>query len=98
MNVKGRVLLIDLAFAHGDDYHTTTRPFIRELGDRLAAWIDHHPHPAWVHYSGDPRFILVDKRQAPACPELITPARHIWCSGACLGAIALGAGLIRRRL
>ncbi len=27
--------------------------------------------------------------------ELITPARHIWCSGACLGGLALGAGLIR---
>ena len=30
--------------------------------------------------------------------ELITPARHIWCSGACLGGIALGAGLIRGRV
>ena len=30
--------------------------------------------------------------------ELITPARHIWGSGACLGGIALGAGLIRRRV
>lgn len=29
---------------------------------------------------------------------VITPARHIWCSGACLGGLALGTGLIRGRV
>ena len=26
--------------------------------------------------------------------ELVTPARHMWCGGACFGGFALGAGLI----
>ena len=27
--------------------------------------------------------------------QIITPARHMWCGGACFGGFALGAGLIR---
>ena len=71
----GRVVTLDLAFAAGGQFERSTRPFIRELGLRLARWIDHHPHPAWEEYLGDPRFTLVDKREAPACPELVTPER-----------------------
>lgn len=70
---SGRVVTLDLAFAAGERFERSTRPFIRELGLRLAQWIDHHPHPAWEEYEGDPRFTLVDKRKAPACPELVTP-------------------------
>lgn len=69
----GRVVTLDLAFAAKDRFETATRPFIQELGLRLAKWIDHHPHPAWAEYEGDPRFLLVDKTTAPACPELVTP-------------------------
>lgn len=69
----GRVVLVDLAFAAGTDYEHVTRPFIESLGARLAAWIDHHDHPAWIDHRRDPRFVLVDKRDAPACPELVTP-------------------------
>lgn len=72
---EGRVVTLDLAFAAGDRYERATRPFIEALGDRLAAWIDHHPHPAWPGYADDPRFLLVDKVEAPACPQLVTPAR-----------------------
>lgn len=69
----GRVVTLDLAFAAGDRFETASRPFIESLGLRLARWIDHHPHPAWARYQDDPRFLLVDKATAPACPELITP-------------------------
>lgn len=69
----GRVVTLDLAFAAGDRFEKATRPFIEELGLRLARWIDHHPHPAWERYQDDPRFLLVDKERAPACPELIDP-------------------------
>jgi hypothetical protein len=72
---EGRVVTLDLAFAAGDRYERATRPFIEALGPRLAAWIDHHPHPAWSKYAGDPRFVLVDKATAPACPQLVTPER-----------------------
>lgn len=71
--LEGRVVTLDLAFAAGDRYESATRPFIEELGLRLARWIDHHPHPAWSRYEGDPRFLLVDKTVAPACPQLVTP-------------------------
>lgn len=72
---EGRVVTLDLAFAAGDRYEKATRPFIEALGPRLAAWIDHHPHPAWSRYEGDLRFVLVDKAEAPACPQLVTPER-----------------------
>ena len=72
---EGRIVLLDLAFAAGDRWEKATRPFILAAGDRLAAWIDHHPHPAWRHYRDDPRFVLVDKQTAPACPQLVTPER-----------------------
>ena len=70
----GRTVLIDLAFAYGDLYFAVTRPFIDAMGDRIAAWVDHHSHPGWNVFAGDPRFVLVDRTHAPACPELVTPA------------------------
>lgn len=69
---EGRVVLVDLAFASGADYDSITKPFIHALGSRLAAWIDHHDHAAWIDHRSDPRFVLVEKLRAPACPELIT--------------------------
>ncbi len=71
--LDGRVVTLDLAFAAGDRFEKSTLPFIETLGLRLAQWIDHHPHPAWGRYDGDPRFLLVDKSVAPACPQLVTP-------------------------
>ncbi|MBI4819878.1 MAG: hypothetical protein HY791_26630 [Deltaproteobacteria bacterium] len=70
----GRVVLVDVAFANGARFADTTRPFIEALGDRLALWIDHHDHPAWPRYASDERFLLMDRRAAPACPELVTEA------------------------
>lgn len=72
---SGRVVTLDLAFAAKERFETGTRPFIEALGPRLAKWIDHHPHPAWEAYRDDPRFLLVDKSEAPACPQLVTPER-----------------------
>lgn len=69
----GRTVLIDLAFAYGEHYFSATQPFLERMGDRLVGWVDHHPHPKWSEVAQDPRFVLVEKRQAPACPELITP-------------------------
>jgi hypothetical protein len=64
---------VDLAFANGDAFERTTRPFIDALGERLALWIDHHDHEAWADYASDPRFVLVPKTIARACPELVRP-------------------------
>lgn len=69
----GRLALVDLAFAHGDDFDRVTRPLIDALQDRLALWVDHHDHPVWAEFEDDPRFILVAKTRARACPELINP-------------------------
>ena len=72
--LKGRVVTVDLAFAFGDEFDVVSKPFIDALGPRLIAWIDHHFHPEWTRYLNDSRFLLKNKREAPACPELITPA------------------------
>ena len=70
----GRVAVVDVAFAGGDNFETSTVPFLNALGDRLAIWIDHHEHPVgWARYRDDPRFLLVPNRVAHACPELVTP-------------------------
>lgn len=70
----GRVAVVDVAFAGGDNFEKSTVPFLEALGDRLAIWIDHHEHPAgWALYRDDPRFLLVPNQQAHACPELVTP-------------------------
>ncbi len=69
---SGRVVLVDIAFAY-KTFDTVTEPLIKGLGERLAGWIDHHDHPAWEKYGSDPRFVLVGKKQAPGCPQLISP-------------------------
>src|SRR5205085_585778 len=71
---KGRVAVVDVAFAGGDNFEKSTVPFLEALDDRLAIWIDHHEHPlGWARYRDDPRFLLVPNRIAHACPELVTP-------------------------
>src|ERR1700704_2730289 len=71
---EGRVAVVDVAFAGGENFEKSTVPFLQALGDRLAIWIDHHEHPlGWSRYRDDPRFVLVPNRIAHACPELVTP-------------------------
>ncbi len=71
---KGRVAVLDVAFASGEKFDLVTDPFIQGLGDRLALWCDHHEHAlGWSRYRSDPRFLLVPNREAHACPELVTP-------------------------
>lgn len=76
-SLTGRVVVLDIAFAAdgsgGVSFDTVTRVFLEGLGDRLAAWIDHHDHPLAAHYNSDERFLLVTKQEAGACPEMITP-------------------------
>jgi hypothetical protein len=70
------VAVLDIAFASeggGSSFDKITLPFIRGLGSRLAAWVDHHDHDRHVDYVGDPRFVLATKAQHGACPEMITP-------------------------
>src|SRR5512140_2231621 len=71
---EGRVAVVDVAFAGGENFEKSTVPFLQALGGRLAIWIDHHEHPVgWALYRDDPRFLLVPNQQAHACPELVTP-------------------------
>ncbi|HEY4729603.1 MAG TPA: hypothetical protein VIH41_00635, partial [Myxococcales bacterium] len=71
---EGRVAVVDVAFAGGENYEKSTVPFLEALGDRLAIWVDHHEHPVgWSRFRDDPRFVLVPNRIAHACPELVTP-------------------------
>jgi hypothetical protein len=75
--LAGRVAVLDIAFAAdigGSSFDKITLPFIRGLGSRLAAWVDHHDHERHVDYAGDPRFVLATKAQHGACPEMVTPA------------------------
>jgi hypothetical protein len=75
--IEGRVAVLDIAFASeggGASFEKTTLPFIKGLGARLAAWVDHHDHDRHVDYQDDPRFVLTTKAQHGACPELVTPA------------------------
>lgn len=76
-NVPGRVVVLDLAFASeasGGGFEGITLPFIKSVGSRLAAWVDHHDHTEHARFRSDPRFILSTKAEHGACPELITPA------------------------
>ena len=76
-NLAGRVVVLDIAFAAavGDSisFEKTTLPFLEGLGDRLAAWVDHHDHERHAEYARDPRFHLATKAQHGACPEMVTP-------------------------
>jgi hypothetical protein len=74
--LAGRVAVLDVAFASegsGVSFDKTTLPFIRGLGSRLAAWVDHHDHDRHRDYVGDSRFILCTKAEHGACPEMVTP-------------------------
>ncbi len=77
-DLKGRVVVLDVAFAYDtggerDKFDKITRRFIDALGPRLAAWVDHHDHARHVDYRDDPRFVLSTKAEHPACPERVTP-------------------------
>jgi hypothetical protein len=75
--LAGRVVVLDIAFAAtvgtSVSYALTTQPFITGLGDRLAAWVDHHDHERHVDFANDPRFVLSTKAEHGACPEMVTP-------------------------
>src|SRR5919201_1766783 len=71
---QGRVAVVDVAFAGGENFEKSTLPFLEALRDRLAIWIDHHEHPVgWSRFRDETRFLLVPNRIAHACPELVTP-------------------------
>jgi hypothetical protein len=73
----GRVVVLDIAFAATSSgqvsFDKVTRPFIDGLGERLAAWVDHHDHERHADYAGDSRFTLATKAEHGACPEMVTP-------------------------
>ena len=75
--LAGRVVVLDIAFAAtvgtSVSFEAVTQPFIAGLGDRLAAWIDHHDHERHRDFAGDPRFVLATKAEHGACPEMVTP-------------------------
>ncbi len=73
--LSGRVAVLDIAFASSVghvSFEKTTAPFITGLGERLAAWVDHHDHERHADYQDDARFMLATKREHGACPEMIT--------------------------
>jgi hypothetical protein len=75
--LRGRVVVLDIAFAAaaggGVSFESVTRPFLDQLGDRLAAWVDHHGHERHGDYRLDSRFTLATKAEHGACPEMVTP-------------------------
>ncbi len=74
--LTGRVVVLDIAFAAETgktSFSTVTLPFITALGSRLAAWVDHHDHERHADYAGDARFVLANKAEHGACPEMVTP-------------------------
>jgi len=74
--LHGRVVVLDIAFASTIgttvSFELVTKPFLDGLGDRLAAWVDHHDHARHVEFAGDPRFVLSTKAEHGACPEMVT--------------------------
>jgi hypothetical protein len=75
-DLKGRVVVLDVAFASetaSGGFEKITLPFIEQLGNRLAGWVDHHDHVKHERYRGDPRFVLATKAEHGACPEMVTP-------------------------
>lgn len=75
-DVKGRVVVLDVAFASDaatGGFEKITLPFIEQLGPRLAGWVDHHDHVMHAQYAADPRFVLATKAEHGACPEMVTP-------------------------
>ncbi len=76
-DLRGRVVVLDLAFAAdgmgGPGFAKITGRFLKELGPRLARWVDHHDHDLHGQYRSDDRFVLHSKAEHGACPEIITP-------------------------
>ncbi len=76
-DLRGRVVVLDLAFAAdgmgGPGFAKITGRFLKELGPRLARWVDHHDHDLHAQYRRDERFVLHTKAEHGACPEIITP-------------------------
>src|SRR6476646_5600940 len=75
-SLTGRVAVLAIAFAAGAGgatFEGVTLPFIEQLGERLAVWIDHHDHTMHAAYANDPRFVLRTKAEHGACPEMVTP-------------------------
>lgn len=74
--LQGRVVVLDIAFAAtvgtSISFDQITRPFLDGLGDRLAAWVDHHDHEKHAQFAGDARFVLSTKAEHGACPEMVT--------------------------
>lgn len=73
--LEGRVVVLDITFAAeglGTPFEAVTGPFIERLGDRLAAWVDHHDHDLHARFADDPRFVLATKAEHGACPEMVT--------------------------
>jgi len=74
--VPGRVVVLDIAFAAtvgtSVSFELITLPFLTGLGDRLAAWVDHHDHERHAEYAHDSRFVLSTKAEHGACPEMVT--------------------------
>lgn len=76
-DLVGRVVVLDIAFASqasGGGFEKITKPLIEGLGERLAAWVDHHDHDLHAAYAQDSRFVLTTKAEHPACPELVDSA------------------------
>lgn len=75
--LEGRVVVVDVAFAAtvgtSVSFELTTLPFIKGLGARLAAWVDHHDHERHGDFRDDRRFVLSTKAEHGACPEMVTP-------------------------
>ncbi len=73
--LEGRVVVLDIAFASdgaGVSFEKVTGAFLKGLGERLAAWVDHHDHAFHDRYRADPRFVLSTKAAHGACPEMVT--------------------------
>jgi hypothetical protein len=74
--LNGRVVVLDIAFAStvgaSVSFEKITKPFLDGLGDRLAAWVDHHDHERHAEYARDSRFVLSTKAEHGACPEMVT--------------------------
>src|SRR5947199_8738943 len=65
-DLAGRVVVLDLAFASeasSGGFEKITKPFIDQLGPRLAGWVDHHDHLMHAAYRDDPRFVLSTKAE-----------------------------------
>jgi len=98
--LAGQVAVLDLAFQAQDPERDLA--WAAALGERLAAWVDHHDQPAWERVAADPRFLLVPRREAPACPPLVTaevvaaagPVRTVLCHGDLDGVLSAAKWLL----